>query len=250
MKRRLFGIGHTIAVCVSVVLAGTLIAGTVGWGFERMAGEIRVAAQTKAGGAPVAPAPMLPAVSFGDVSLENVPYIGVANAPAGMAYWFDYQCPFCKRVEQEVMPRLIEEYVKPGKLRIYFKDFQFLGQDSFDAAIISRAVWEVAPNLFGAWHSALFARQDRENAGWGSKPDLLALLDTIDGLDAARVRQLVEQKSSEYVSSMDSDLSEAGRFGIQGTPGTVIGTQLLSGARPYEEFKAAVETVLKGGGGA
>ena len=189
-----------------------------------------------------APAPK--AVSFDDVSLKDSPFIGSATAPVGMAYWFDYQCPFCLRVEQEVMPRLIEEYVKPGKLRIYFKDYQFLGPNSFDAAIASRAVWEVAPQLFGTWHSALFARQDRENGGWGSRDDIFALLETIPGLDASKVKQLVAQKGDDYAALMDRDLQEGGRLGIQGTPGTVIGTRLISGAEPFEEFQAAIETVL------
>lgn len=244
MKRRLFGMGHTLTVSAAVLVAGGLIALATVWGFEKLAGEVRSAAVASAQPEPSAPRAPVAKVSFDNVSLKDVPFIGAASAPVGMAYWFDYQCPFCRQVEQQVMPRLIEEYVKPGKLRIYFKDYQFLGPDSYEAAIASRAVWEVAPELFGTWHSALFARQDRENGGWGNRDDVFALLDTIPGLDAAKVKDLVSQKVDTYVSQMDRDLQEGGRFGIQGTPGTVIGTRLISGAQPFEEFQSAIEEVL------
>lgn len=243
MKRRIFGTSHTLAVSAAVLLAGGMVAWATVWGFDRIADEVRIGALASAeSNAPQVAAPI--AVSFDDVSLKDAPFIGSATAPVGMAYWFDYQCPFCRRVEQEVMPRLIEEYVKPGKLRIYFKDYQFLGRDSYEAAVASRAVWEVAPELFGAWHSALFARQDRENGGWGNRDDIFALLETIPGLDVSKVKQLITQKVDEYVARMDRDLQEGGRFGVQGTPGTVIGTRLISGAEPSEEFQAAIEAVL------
>src|SRR6185295_15016671 len=70
------------------------------------------------------------------------PFIGKANAPLTMVYWSDYQCPFCKAVEvghpqiptQPSIPMLIKDYVDTGKLKIVFKDYPFLGQDSIAAA--------------------------------------------------------------------------------------------------------------------
>jgi protein-disulfide isomerase len=234
-------------LAAAVFVAGGLIALAVGWGLDRIAGEVRnaaTAARTPEIPA-IADAQAPPDVDFADVSLDG-PFIGSPEAPAGMAYWFDYQCPFCRQVEQQVMPQLIEQYVNTGKLRIYFKDYQFLGEDSFEAAIASRAVWEAAPELFGAWHTALFSRQDRENGGWGNRDDILALLATIQGLDAKKVEQLMTDNADAYLARIDRDLQEGGRFGIQGTPGTVIGTQLISGAQPFAKFREAIERALAG----
>lgn len=232
-------------LAAAVLVAGGLIAFALGWGLDRIAGEVRSAATAaRAPDVPaVAEAP--PTVDFAKVSLDG-PFIGDPNAPVGMAYWFDYQCPFCRQVEQQVMPELVKSYVETGKLRIYFKDYQFLGADSFEAAVASRAVWEAAPELFGAWHTALFNKQDRENGGWGGRDDIVALLTTIEGLDAKKVEQLMTANADTYLASIDRDLQEGGRFGIQGTPGAVIGTQLISGARPFETFRDAIEQVLAG----
>ncbi len=90
-----------------------------------------------------ATAPLQPSVKVNikDVDIKNEPYIGNANAPVVMAYWMDYQCPFCRRFEQETLPTLIEKYVNTGKLKIVFKDFQFLGEDSQAAGLFANAVW-------------------------------------------------------------------------------------------------------------
>lgn len=236
-----------LVLAAAVFVAGGLIALAVGWGLDRIAGEVRSAAT--AARTPeipaVADAQKPPAVDFANVSLDG-PFIGNPEAPAGMAYWFDYQCPFCLQVEQQVMPQIIEQYVNTGKLRIYFKDYQFLGDDSFEAAIASRAVWVAAPELFSAWHTALFSKQDRENGGWGNRDDILALLATIEGLDAKKVEQLMTDNADAYLARIDRDLQEGGRFGIQGTPGTVIGTQLISGAQPFAKFREAIERALVG----
>lgn len=236
-----------LLLAVAILIAGMMIALAVGWGLDRIAAEVRSAATAaRTPDVPVeAEAEAAPAVDFANVSLDG-PFIGNPTAPVGMAYWFDYQCPFCRQVENEVMPQLIKTYVNTGKLRIYFKDYQFLGEDSFEAAIASRAVWEAAPELFGAWHTALFSRQDRENGGWGNRDDILALLATIEGLDAKKVEQLMTDNADAYLARIDRDLQEGGRFGIQGTPGTVIGTQLISGAQPFAKFREAIERVLAG----
>ena len=78
-----------------------------------------------------------------------------------MAYWFDYQCPYCKQEEESVFPQLEKDYIDTGKLKIVFKDFAFLGPDSDVASRAARAVWAVAPDKFRDWHKAMFDHQDR-----------------------------------------------------------------------------------------
>src|ERR1019366_5971304 len=71
-----------------------------------------------------------PVVDSSKVSSEGVPFVGDPNARVTMAYWYDYQCPFCTQVEETVVGRLMTGYVQPGKLKILFKNYTFLGPDS------------------------------------------------------------------------------------------------------------------------
>jgi protein-disulfide isomerase len=195
-----------------------------------------------------AAAPSAPTVraDIANVSQQGVPFIGDANAPVVMAYWFDYQCPFCKEGEEKVFPRLIDDYVKTGKLKILFKDFAFLGPDSQTAGYAARAVWETAPDKFYAWHKAVFDHQDDENAGWGKKEDILALTKTIPGIDAAKVEQLMSEHAADYQKAIDADGAEGNAMGVNGTPGAIIAKHLIVGAQPLAEFKSAIDAALSG----
>ena len=170
--------------------------------------------------------------------------VGKSDAPVTLVYWFDYQCPFCQRAEENVMPRLIADYVTPGKLRILFKDFAFLGPDSQTAGLAARAVWDLVPDKFYEWHKAVFDSQDEENSGWGSKADIIALTRTISGIDAAKVEELMTSRAADYEKAIQADGTEGAGMGVSGTPSAIVGRQLIVGAQPYEQFKAAIDEDL------
>jgi protein-disulfide isomerase len=186
------------------------------------------------------------AVDIKNVKTAGDPYVGDPNAPVTMALWFDYQCPFCKQLDTTVTAQLYKDYVQTGKLRIVFKDFQFLGQDSDTAALFARALWELYPDKFYTWYQAMFNAQDAEgDQGFGDLPSIQTLTKTIAGIDVDKVTALMNDKKTQYEAAIQADRSEGGSMGVQGTPAMIIGTQLLSGAQPYDTVKAAVDAQLK-----
>ena len=179
------------------------------------------------------------------VKTVGEPFVGSPIAPVTVAYWYDYQCPFCKRFEDDVITQFMKDYVKTSKIKIVFKDFQFLGSDSQTAGLAARAVWEVAPDQFYEWHKAVYEKQDNENSGWGNKTDILLLTKNL-GIDAVKVGELMTTKATEYQKMMDADKAEGSGFGINGTPGTIIGKNLISGAQPYSAVKQLIDLALQG----
>ncbi len=227
----------TLTTPVAIIVAGAIIAGAV-----VLTGHAGTSPQ-----APAQQAPAQPAVNVNTVKTAGEPFIGSANAPVTIAYWYDYQCPFCKQNEETAMPQLVKEYVDTGKVRIVFKDFQFLGPDSQTLGQFSRAVWDVAPDKFYQWHKAVYDNQGTENTGWATNAKILSITTSVLGAsDTARVSQLVAANGATYQKEMDADKAEATNFGINGTPGFVIGTQLVSGAVPYAQLQAAVQAALAG----
>lgn len=195
-------------------------------------------------GDPQQPQPQVK-VNIKDVDIKNEPFIGDENAPITLAYWFDFQCPFCQKFETETMSTLIEKYVNTGKLKIVFKDFQFLGPDSTTAGLAENAVWEVAPQSYKAWHEAMYKNQDAENGGWGKKEDIITMTQSIPGIDADQVSLLMEQNKDKYQKELDDDNQEGAKFGVSGTPGFVIGDQSISGAQPLSTFTQIIDALLK-----
>ena len=182
-------------------------------------------------------------VDINNVKITGRPYIGQQDAPVTIAYWFDYQCPFCKKMEQNVITQLITDYIEPGTVKLVYKDYQFLGADSQTAGLASRAVWEIAPERFFEWHKAMYENQDGENYAWGSKTDILLLTKSL-GIDQIKVGKLMTDKAQIYQSAIDADKAEGKTYGIRGTPGTVIGKKLITGAQSYSVFKSAIDQVL------
>jgi protein-disulfide isomerase len=227
---------------MAIVIAGALIAGAV---YFASIGRVP-------GGNTLAPVSQ---VDIKNVKItESDPFIGNVDAPVVMVYWSDYQCPFCKAVEvggvpqipvAPAIPGLVRDYVDTGKLKIVFKDYAFLGEDSTTAAFYERAIWELYPDKFFAWREAMMVAQDEENGGFGDEASILELIKTMPDIDGDRIRALVAEKKSDYEKSIDEDRQEGVSFGIQGTPGFITGTKLIAGAADPSVFKSAIDEQLK-----
>ncbi len=235
-----------IFIPLAIIIAGGMISGSIVWTSQQAA--IRTAAMAPADTAAPAQPPAPPA-DIADVNLKGAAFIGQEQAPVVMAYWFDYQCPYCKQEEESVFPQLIKDYVDTGKVRIVFKDFAFLGPDSDVASRAARAVWAVAPDRFRDWHKAMFDHQDQENAGWGNEDDIMALTATVPGIDAAKVKAMMVDKKSDFDNAMQADANEGYSMGVGGTPSFLVGKQMMVGAQPYEKLKAAIDAELAGSSG-
>jgi protein-disulfide isomerase len=234
-----------VLIPIAIIIAGGMVSGSIVWTSQQAA--IRTAAMAPADSA-VPGQPPAPPANIADVNLDGAAYIGDDKAPVVMAYWFDYQCPYCKQEEETVFPTLIKDYVDSGKLRIVFKDFAFLGPDSEVASRAARAVWAVAPDQFRAWHQAMFDHQDAENAGWGNQDDIVALTATIPGIDVDKVKALIADKTNNFDSAMQADANEGYSMGVGGTPSFLIGKEMMVGAQPVERLKAAIDAELASAG--
>lgn len=224
----------------AIIIAGVIIAGAVFWSNGK---GVTNQPTTNVG----AQQPAAQVADITKVKIDGEPFIGNPNAPVTMAYWYDYQCPFCKRNEQEVMPQIVKEYVDTGKVKIVFKDFQFLGADSQTLGQYSHAVWATAPTKFYQWHKAIFDNSGTENTGWATQEKILSITKTVLSADeTSKVVQLVKTNGADYQKQMDADKAEGGAMGINGTPGAIIGKQLISGAQPYAAFKQVIDLTLAG----
>lgn len=227
----------------AIILAGALVAVGLYFGLSHSATGTAGNGQ---------PAPV--AVNVKDIDIKDAPFIGKADAPLTMVFWSDFQCPFCKAIEvggvqgiptPAAIPDVIAQYVDTGKLKIVFKDFVFLGQDSITAAEYEKAVWALYPGKYFDWRTAMYKAQDEEgDQGFGDAPSIDALNKKL-GLDAAKVKALVAKNKDAYDAAIQKSTQDAQKFGVSGTPAFVVGTKSISGAQPLSAFTAAIDSQLK-----
>ena len=185
-------------------------------------------------------------VDSSKVHVDGEPFIGKQNAPVTLAYWYDYQCPFCHKDEDNTIPQIIQNYVDSGKVKIVFKDFEFLGQDSKTLGQFSRAVWAVIPDKFYLWHKAIYDSQGQENH-WATHDKIMSITTSVLGTkDANQVSEIVSAYGDAYQKKIDADHAEAQALGIHSTPRMVIGTHEISGSQPYNAIKLLIDLALAG----
>ena len=178
------------------------------------------------------------AVDIKDVDLDSSPSVGPKSAPVTIAVWFDYQCSFCKQFETTTLKEVVASY--GDQVRIVYKDFQFLGPASNDAALYSRAIWDAHPDRWHEWFAGMFESAGESTLNVASMDALATRL----GLDVERIAKLRTDKAGEYQAAIDADRAEGQAFGINGTPGTIIGTSLIAGAQPFANVKALIDAEL------
>ncbi len=223
---------------IALILAAVIIAAAFIFGHGAPAAAPTTANNGSAGNASAK------TVDVKNITTDGVPFIGNANAPTTMALFYDYQCPFCKQFEQNVMPQLVTNYISTGKTKIYFKDFQFLGNDSNAAALFGRALWNVSPDKFYPWYVAMFNAQDEEgDKGFGNLGTIEKLSATIPGIDVAAVEKDMNTNATKYQAAIARDRAEGAAMGINGTPSIVVGTQLFTGLSPDQFYSGISQTI-------
>lgn len=162
--------------------------------------------------------------------------LGKVDAPVVMVAYSEFQCPFCGKFARDTEPTLVKKFVDQGILRIEWRDFPYLGQESTTAAHAGRAA--AAQGKFWAFHDVLYAPQAPVNSGKITEAHLTGIAKDL-GLDVVRFRQ--DLNSPEIAASVQQDFKEGQSIGVTGTPAFLINGEPIIGAQPTDTFVAAVE---------
>jgi protein-disulfide isomerase len=166
--------------------------------------------------------------------------IGLADAPLTLTIWSDFQCPACRQFAQTVEPRLIRDYVTPGKLRILYRDLLVIGPESHAAAVASRCAED--QDAFWPYHDVLFANQAAENSGALSAGRLADMADAV-GLDRGTFDACV---GTGHMTAMVDAETLQGQGRGKSTPTLDFGSLILAGSPPYADLTAKIDGLLAG----
>lgn len=164
---------------------------------------------------------------------------GLPTAPVTLIEFADFQCPHCADFASGTLKRLEREYVATGKVRVIFRQFPVLGQESLWAAIGAECA--AKQGKFWDFHDLLFRVRRGVDTGAFLPARLLSYAREL-GLDQEAFRGCLQ--SEQVVKEIREDVQEGVKYGVEGTPSFVINGRLIVGNQPYEVFKEAIEEAL------
>jgi protein-disulfide isomerase len=176
-------------------------------------------------------------LSIWKMPIKGAPMLGAKDALVTIVEFFDYQCPYCRRVEA-TMAELLTRY--PKDLRIVLRQnplpFHARALPAANLALEARA--EKGEAGFLDANRALFsdARSKLEDT------DLLAIGKDLK-LDERRVQSAITNNT--HAAEIEADADLATDFKASGTPYFFINGLRLSGAQPIENFVTAIDAQLK-----
>ncbi len=212
-----------ISVALGALLAGFLL-GT----------QVNTAAPPPTA-APQAPAAAGQPTRF-EVSEDDDPSLGPADAPVVIIEFSDYQCPYCKRWHDEVFFRLLEDY--GDQVRFVYRDFPLSAIHPFAAGAAEAANCANEQDAYWEYHSALFSEQ------YGFSREAFEQYASDLNLDMEAFTECLD--SRRYKDEVEADYQDAAALGVNSTPTFFINGRPVIGAQPYEVFVRIIEEELAG----
>lgn len=167
-----------------------------------------------------------------DVSADDDPALGPADAPVVIIEFSDYQCYYCGVFARERLHPLLELY--PEQVRFVYRDFVFYGPVSRQAAIAAECADE--QDAFWLYHDLLFEFQnelDRER--------MTELAHSID-LDMDAFAACMDDPA--MAAEVEQDTRDGARALVNGTPTFYINGRILVGAQPLDVFADMIDEEL------
>ena len=173
------------------------------------------------------------------------PILGDSNAPLTLVEFGDYQCTFCKKFFHETEESIVMNYVKTGKVKMLFKDFIVVDEDSVNAANAAHCAND--QKMFWQYHSTLYNNWDGEGTGWASSEQLHQFAVTL-GLDMNEFSECISQ--SKWKDLVLSSHADGRTLGVDATPTFFIideNNEVLKivGSQRYDVFQEVFDSLLE-----
>jgi protein-disulfide isomerase len=168
---------------------------------------------------------------------------GAKNAPLAIVEFSDYECPFCAKHYHTVLPKLQENYIKPGKLKYVMKDFPLeFHKHAKQASLSGRCAG--LQGQYWPMHDLII-----EAKGQVSEQFIADAVSKLELDNSAFSNCMVD---AAQLALIQQDIELGSKLGVSGTPAFLIGKvknnqlvdyKLLVGVQSYEAFAGTLEKI-------
>jgi protein-disulfide isomerase len=205
-KRRLLQLGGLVGLAAVIVVVAIVVSSGGAKGPSKQAGET-IAGQSQA------------AAEFAGIA-QSANALGDPKAAHTLVEYGDLVCPACKAYSDQILPPLIQKYVRSGKLRIEFNAFGFVRPYSTPAAQYSYAagLQDKAWNFDRIW----YINQGDETVNYVNDAFARKVAAGVPGLDANKL--IADSKTAAAKAAVAKTQTQFQSLGFDSTPSFTAGT--------------------------
>lgn len=186
------------------------------------------------------------------INVKGRPVRGNPNAKVTLVSFDDFECPYCSQMHRQLFPELLKEY--GDRVAFIYKDFPLseIHPWATHAAVDANCLAAQSNDAYWDFADYIHSNQQTVNAEKGLD-NRFAALDRItltEGskfhLDAGKLQACMKDPKNE--AAVNASEKEGEALNVNGTPTMFINGQMLDGARPISEVKAALDAALQRAG--
>ncbi len=148
--------------------------------------------------------------------------LGNPNAPVTLQYFGDLECPICRQFTLGALPKVIQKYVRTGKVKIEYNSLETATreQETFrDQQIAAYAAGK--QNLAWYFIELFYHEQGQEDSGYVNEKYLQGLAQQVPGLNLPNWS--AARSDPSYAEQVTHDAQVANAEGFTGTPSFLVG---------------------------
>ena len=163
----------------------------------------------------------------------DIPVAGNASGDISIIEYFDYACPYCRKVDPELQQVVHDD----GKVRMVWKDWPILGPMSVTAARMAQA--SKYQDKFVAAHDALISVN--------SKLTEAKIREALagGGVDMDRLDRDLASHAGDIDATLKRNNDQAIAFEFRGTPSFIVGKFRVPGVLTMAQFTQAIADARK-----
>lgn len=176
---------------------------------------------------------------FKPVIREDELIRGTKGAPITIVEYSDFECPYCSKGYKTVKS-LLKKY--EGKVQFIYKHLPLsFHENAIIAAKYYEAIRLQNESLAIKFHDSIFNNQKELKSGEKFLKGLSKKL----GVNMKRLNSDLDSEAIKL--RIAEDLSEASRFGMEGTPGFLVNGIPIRGAYPLTHFDMIISKLVENG---
>ena len=192
------------------------------------------------------PTPPVDKVPTEPVSIASAAFQGSPTAPFVLVVFSDFQCPYCRDFTHDVLPQVVEKFVRPGTLRLAYIEFPLMGIHPLAKKAALQAVCAGKQDRYWQMHEQLFQPPELDERAMDRFPAAI-------GLDTNAFKECMNDPATATKVAQDHALSRS--LSIPGTPTFYVGVPVgpesvrvlrrFAQARTFDQVAAQLESAME-----